>query len=106
MAENGSGRRSKGEGAVYPVRRDGKIVGWRGSYWTEEVEGVKRRYVSAKTRRDAAAKLKKAVAAAAEGFIVGSGSLKAGEYLDMWLADAAGGLKASSGDTSIRAKAT
>jgi integrase len=45
MTKNGNG-----EGSIYPYKKNGKKVGYRGAYWVHTVEGPKRRYVSGKTR--------------------------------------------------------
>ncbi len=45
MAKNGNG-----EGSIYPHKKNGKKVGYRGAYWVHTAEGPKRRYVSGKTR--------------------------------------------------------
>ena len=52
MAKNGNG-----EGSIYPHRKSGKKIGYRGSYWVHTAEGPKRRYVSGKTRDEVHDKL-------------------------------------------------
>ena len=74
-----------GTGTVYPRRnKEGKITGYRGSYFTAD---GKRRYVSAKTKTEARRALRQAMANADRGLIFDADNLKAGEYLDRWLAD-------------------
>jgi hypothetical protein len=46
-----------GEGSIYLHKRNGKKVGYRGSYWVHTAEGPKRRYVSGKTRDEVHDKL-------------------------------------------------
>jgi integrase len=48
MAKNGNG-----EGSIYPHKKDGKKVGYRGAYVVHTAEGPKRRYVSGKDRDEA-----------------------------------------------------
>jgi integrase len=74
-----------GTGTVYPRRnKDGKITGYRGSYFTAD---GRRRYVSAKTKTEARRKLRQAMADADRGLIFDADNLKVGEYLDRWLSD-------------------
>jgi integrase len=74
-----------GTGTVYPRRnKDGKITGYRGSYFTAD---GRRRYVSAKTKTEARRTLRQAMADADRGLIFDADNLKVGEYLDRWLAD-------------------
>lgn len=47
MAKNGNG-----EGSIYPHKRNGKKIGYRGAYWVHTAEGPKRRYVTGKTRNE------------------------------------------------------
>jgi integrase len=52
--------RGNGDGDVYPRKnKDGKIIGYRGSYWVQTAEGPKRRYVSGKTKAETRAALTK-----------------------------------------------
>src|SRR5215208_2171638 len=74
-----------GTGTVYPRRnKEGKITGYRGSYFTAD---GRRRYLSAKTKTEARRALRQAMADADRGLIFDADSLKVGEYLDRWLAD-------------------
>ena len=51
-------KRGNGEESIYPVKdKNGRIVGYRGSYWVYTADGPKRRYLSGKKRVDAADKL-------------------------------------------------
>ena len=45
-------KKGNGEGSIYPHKKNGKKVGYRGAYWVHTAEGPKRRYVSGKTRDD------------------------------------------------------
>jgi len=73
----GNRKRGRGEGSIYR-RKDGR---WVGQY---EVDG-KRRYVYAKTRKEVAGKLRKAMAESDAGMIFDALSLRVGDYLDRWL---------------------
>jgi hypothetical protein len=43
--------RGNGDGDVWPRRnKEGKIIGYRASYWVETASGPKRRYVSHRSR--------------------------------------------------------
>ena len=55
-------RSGNGEGSIYPRKRNGKKVGYRGAYTVYTASGPKRRYVSGKTREEARQKLTKAMA--------------------------------------------
>lgn len=80
MAKNGNG-----EGSIYEHKRNGKKVGYRGSYTVHTAEGPKRSYVTGKTRDDVRAKLTKAMADRDGGLVFDAGSLKVGEYLEHWI---------------------
>ena len=74
-----------GTGTVYPRKnKDGKITGYRGSYFTA---GGRRRYVSAKTKTEARRALRQAMADADRGLVFDADNLTTGEYLDRWLSD-------------------
>jgi integrase len=76
-------RRAKGEGGIYQ-RKDGR---WAGQYVVNTLEGSKRRYVYGKTRKEAAAKLRKAMAERDEGLTFDAGNVTVGAFLDRWLSD-------------------
>ena len=77
-------QQGNGSGTVYARRnKDGKITGYRGSYFTPD--GT-RRYVSAKTKTDCREKLRRAMSDADRGLIFDVGTLTLGDYLDKWLA--------------------
>ena len=80
MAEN---RRAKGEGGIYR-RKDGR---WAGQYVVETAAGPKRRYVYGKSRKEAAERLRKALADRDGGLTFDAGSLTLGDYLCRWLND-------------------
>lgn len=43
--------RGNGDGDVWPRKnREGKIIGYRASYWVETAKGPRRRYVSGKNK--------------------------------------------------------
>lgn len=75
--------KGNGTGTVYPRKnKDGKIIGYRGSYFTPD---GKRRYVSAKRKGEAEKALRQAMADADRGLVFDAGTLTLGEYLDKWL---------------------
>jgi integrase len=76
-------KRGNGEGSIYRT----KTGLWRGSYWVPTAEGLKRRYVSGKTRKECAQKLTKATADRDGGLIFDAGDLTVGKYLNRWLSD-------------------
>ena len=76
-------KRGNGEGSIYRT----KSGLWRGSYWAPTAKGMKRRYVSGKTRQECARKLTKAMSDRDGGLVFDAGSLTVGEYLNRWLKD-------------------
>jgi integrase len=78
-------KNGNGEGSIYPHKKNGKKVGYRGAYWVQTSEGPKRRYVSGKTREEVRHKLTKAMADRDGGLIFDAGNLTLGEYLNKWL---------------------
>ena len=87
-----SRKRGNGEGSIYPVRdKNGRIIGYRGSYWIYSAEGPKRRYLSGKQREDVADKLVKALSNRADGLVFDAENLTVGEYLKRWLTDSVKG---------------
>ena len=85
------GKRGNGEGSIYPHKRGGVKVGYRGSYWVDTAEGPKRRYITGETREDVAEKLAKAISDRADGLVFDAGSTTTGEYLTQWLSDSVRG---------------
>ena len=85
------GKNGNGEGSIYPHRKDGKKVGYRGAYMVDTSAGPKRRYVSGKTREEVRQKLTKAMADRDNGIVFDDKNLTVGEYLDRWLKDAVRG---------------
>jgi integrase len=78
-------KRGNGEGSIYPHRRNGVKVGYRGSYWVYTPEGPKRRYVTGKTREDVRKKLTKAMSDRDGGIVVDDKNMTFGEFLDTWV---------------------
>ena len=74
-------RRGNGEGSIYR-RKDGL---WVGQYQIQDPNGTKTKYIYSKTRKDAAAKLAKAIAERDSGIVFDSESLNLSDYLDRWL---------------------
>ena len=85
------GKRGNSEGSIYPHKRGGVKVGYRGSYWVDTAEGPKRRYITGETREDVAEKLAKAISDRADGLVFDAGSTTTGEYLTRWLSDSVHG---------------
>jgi hypothetical protein len=86
MAKNGNG-----EGSIYPHKKSGKKVGYRGAYWVHTAEGPKRRYVSGKTRDEVRDKLIEALGNRAQGLAFDAGSITVEAYLTSWLKDSVRG---------------
>ena len=80
-------KRGNSEGSIYPHKRDGKKVGYRGAYTVHTAEGMRRRYVSGKSREEVRRKLAKAMADRDSGLVFDAGTLTVGEYLERWLKD-------------------
>jgi integrase len=80
MSKNGNG-----EGSIYPHKRNGKKVGYRGAYVVHTAERPKRRYVSGKTREEVHEKVIEALSNRDKGLIFDASSLTVGEYLESWL---------------------
>lgn len=78
-------KRGNNEGSIYPHKRGGVKVGYRGSYWVYTPEGPKRRYITGKTRGDVAKKLTKAMSDRDGGLVVDDKNMTFGEFLDTWL---------------------
>jgi integrase len=74
-------RRGNGEGSVYR-RKDGL---WVGQYRVQTPSSAKTKYIYSKNRKDAAAKLVKAIADRDSGFVFDSESLTVEQYLNRWL---------------------
>ena len=74
-----------GTGTVYPRRnKEGKITGYRGSYFTAD---GRRRYVSGRTKTEARTARRQAMADADRGLDFDAEGLNVGEYVDRWLSD-------------------
>ena len=84
-------KRGNGEGSIYEHKRNGKKVGYRGSYTVYTADGPKRRYVTGKTRQEVRQKLTKAMADRDGGLVFDAGILTVGEYLTRWLEDSVKG---------------
>jgi integrase len=79
------GKNGNGEGSIYPHKRNGKKVGYRGAYVVYTAAGPKRRYVSGKTREETRKKLAKAMADRDGGMVFDAGTLTVGEHVTQWL---------------------
>src|SRR5918995_1395491 len=84
-------KNGNGEGSIYPHKKNGKKVGYRGAYWVQTAEGPKRRYVSGKDRDQVRRKLTEAMANRDKGIIYDDDNLTVKEYLDRWLSDSVRG---------------
>jgi len=83
--------RGNGDGDVWPLKnKQGKIIGYRASYWVDTPSGPKRRYVSGKNKGETRAALGKAKAGKEDGFVPDAGTTTLGDYLDGWLEDTRG----------------
>ncbi len=85
------GKNGNGEGSIYPHKRNGKKVGYRGAYVVHTAAGPRRRYVSGKTRQEVADKLAEALSNRNKGLVFDDDGITVGEYLDRWLRDAVRG---------------
>ena len=84
-------KNGNGEGSIYPHKKNGKKVGYRGAYVMQTAEGPKRRYVSGKDRDQVRRKLTEAMANRDKGLIYDDDNLTVKEYLDRWLSDSVRG---------------
>ena len=81
-------QRGNGDGDVYPRKnKEGKVIGYRGTYWVQTADGPKRRYVSGKNKGETRAALNKVRADRDAGFIFNAGTLTLADYLSRWLKD-------------------
>src|SRR5215212_4977415 len=78
------GKRGNGEGSIYEHKKNGKKVGYRGSYTIYTITGPKRRYISGKTREEARQKLARAIADRDGGLVFDVYRQTVGEYLERW----------------------
>src|SRR5215218_8059181 len=76
-----SKKRGRGEGSIYR-RKDGL---WVGQYTVQTPGGTKTKYIYSKTRKDAAARLAKAISERDAGLVFDAGAMTVGDYLDRWL---------------------
>ena len=82
-------QRGNGAGTVYPRKnRDGKVTGYRGSYFAPD---GKRRYVSAKRKGDAERALREAMTDASRGLTFDASNQTVSGYMTRWLEDFAKG---------------
>lgn len=86
MSKNGNG-----EGSIYPHKRNGKKVGYRGAYVVHTAAGPKRRYISGRTREEVHNRIIEALGNRAQGLDFGAGSSTVGEYMERWLKDSVRG---------------
>jgi integrase len=83
--------RGNGDGDVWPRKnKQGKIIGYRASYWVDTPSGPKRRYLSGKNKGETRAALNKAKSGREDGFLTDAGTPTLGNYLDSWLEDTRG----------------
>ena len=80
-------KRGNGEGSVYK-RKDGR---WVGQYLVYLPSGPKYRYIYARTRKEAADKLTKAMADRNGGIVFDDENLTVSDFLKVWLSDCAKG---------------
>ncbi len=85
-------KKGRGEGDVYPRKnKEGKVIGYRGTYWVHTASGPKRRYVSGKSKAETREALNKARADRDGGLVYGADGLKVEDYLRRWLEDSVRG---------------
>ncbi len=74
--------RGNGDGDVYPRKnKEGKVIGYRGTYWVHTASGPKRRYVSGKSKAETRETLNKARADRDGSLVYGADDLKVEDYL-------------------------
>ena len=89
-------KRGNGEGSIYPVKdKNGRVKGYRGSYWVHTADGPKRRYISGRRREDVRDELTKALSDRLGGLVFDAGALTVGDYLDRWMNDVEGTIRES-----------
>ena len=81
-------RRGNGEGSITRHKKSGLYMA---RYTVQTPDGLKRKTIYAKERKDVADKLAKALSNRADGIVVDDKNLTVGEYLDRWLNDAVRG---------------
>jgi hypothetical protein len=73
--------RGNGDGDVWSRKnKQGKIIGYRASYWVDTPSGPKSRYVSGKNKGETRAALSKARAGKEDGFVPDAGATTLGDY--------------------------
>jgi hypothetical protein len=81
-----------GDGDVYARKnKEGKVIGYRGTYWVHTASVPKRRYVSGKSKAVTREALNKASADRDGGLVYGADGLKVEDYLRRWLKDSVRG---------------
>lgn len=89
-------KRGNGEGSIYPVKgKNGRVKGYRGSYWVHTADGPKRRYISGRRRETVRDELAKALSDRLDGLVFDAGAMTVGEYLDRWMGDVEGTVRES-----------
>jgi integrase len=89
-------KRGNGEGSIYPVKdKNGRVKGYRGSYWVHTAGGPKRRYISGRRREDVRDELTMALSDRLGGLAFDAGALTVGDYLDCWMKDVEGTVRES-----------
>jgi hypothetical protein len=75
--------------------KNGRVMGYRGSYWVHTAGGPKRRYISGRRREDVRDELTKALSDRLGGLAFDAGALTVGDYLDRWMKDVEGTVRES-----------
>lgn len=89
-------KRGNGEGSIYPVKdKNGRVKGYRGSYWVHTADGPKRRYISGRRREDVRDELANALSDRLGGLVFDAGAMTVGDYLDRWMKDVEGTVRES-----------
>lgn len=76
-------KRGNSEGSIYKTKNGL----WRACYTVHPAAGVRRKYLSGKTRADVSEKLTKAMADRDSGLVFDAGKQTVSEFLDRWLVD-------------------
>lgn len=93
-------RNANGQGSLYPWKKDGKQVGWKGAFTYQDENGATKRYSAyGRTQKDVKDKLDKARNRLSDGAPVRDSKQTVGEWLTYWRTT---GLAASSRKASTK----
>lgn len=76
------GKRGNGEGSIFPIRKNGEVVGYRAAV---KLDSGKRKYLRGRTREDVAKDMAKLLGDKAAGKTIPVGRQTLGVFLAGWL---------------------